>query len=77
MTAVDVDLEKTPKLFAVALYASAKGNPEIAPWAVFTTSDDEARRLGMDRALELWPTSKGWVVHTASVVEIVLRYDNS
>ncbi len=42
----------------------------VDTWAVLAKSNEEAKREGVNVALEKWPEDDGWVGHKASVAEI-------
>ena len=39
----------------------------ITPYAEIASSSEEAKQMGMERALEFWPPAEGWVAHFVAV----------
>lgn len=78
----------TQQLYAVALLAvlhEKRGGTErtaelaipvqLESWATTASSFEEAARLGMKHARELWPESQGWFGHTARVLQVKLTFE--
>jgi exonuclease VII small subunit len=42
----------------------------LAPYAELAASELEAKQMGLERALEMWPRSDGWKGHAAIVWKI-------
>jgi hypothetical protein len=69
------------KFFSIAIVAiKIKTSPKqpgninadvgLYAWVVLARSNEDARKMGVNMAIEKWPENEGWTGHEASVCEV-------